>query len=125
MMDGMTKEEIGRDPVLNRFRHALSDVYGDRLERVVLFGSRARGEARPDSDYDIAVFLYNDFDHGRELFRLADIGSALLEQTGEWVHALPFPATAVQGAAGTGARDDRPGGAVSSRAATNDQVPPP
>jgi uncharacterized protein len=38
------------DPVLARFRAAVARLYGDRLERVVLFGSRARGEARPDSD---------------------------------------------------------------------------
>ena len=34
---------------------ALSDGLGDRLVAVVLFGSRARGEARPDSDWDLLV----------------------------------------------------------------------
>ena len=45
------------DPILRRFRAALDRLYGDRIERVVLFGSRARGDAREDSDYDVAVFL--------------------------------------------------------------------
>jgi uncharacterized protein len=45
------------DPVLVRFRKALDDMCGDRLERVVLFGSRARGDAHAESDYDMAVFL--------------------------------------------------------------------
>lgn len=45
------------DPILTRFRATLAEVYGDRLERVVLYGSRARGDHRPDSDYDIAVFI--------------------------------------------------------------------
>ncbi len=49
------------DPVLARFRAAIADLYGERIERVVLFGSRARGDARPDSDYDVLVFL-KDFD---------------------------------------------------------------
>jgi hypothetical protein len=43
--------------VLTRFRAAVTEIYGERAERVVLFGSRARGDAKPDSDYDIAVFL--------------------------------------------------------------------
>jgi uncharacterized protein len=34
------------DPVLIRFRAALDALYGERIERVVLFGSRARGDAR-------------------------------------------------------------------------------
>jgi predicted nucleotidyltransferase len=45
------------DPALRRFRTALDDVFCDRIEGVVLFGSRARGETTEDSDYDIAVFL--------------------------------------------------------------------
>lgn len=28
------------DPVLLRFRGAVAEIYGDRVERVVLFGSR-------------------------------------------------------------------------------------
>ena len=43
------------DPILTRFRAALDKIYGDRIERVVLFGSRARGDAHEDSDYDVAV----------------------------------------------------------------------
>ena len=30
------------DPILRRFRTALDALYGDRIERVVLFGARAR-----------------------------------------------------------------------------------
>ena len=75
------------DPILKRFRAALDEIYGDRLERVVLFGSRARGDAGEDSDYDIAVFL-KDLKEGdldtrwRELDRLADLRSAILSDTG-------------------------------------------
>ncbi len=32
------------DPILKRFRAAVLEMYGDRLEGVVLFGSRARGD---------------------------------------------------------------------------------
>jgi predicted nucleotidyltransferase len=32
-------------------------MHGERIERVVLFGSRARCDVKPDSDYDIAVFI--------------------------------------------------------------------
>ena len=48
------------DPILKRFRAELDALYGERIERVVLFGSRARGDARDDSDYDVAVFLHVD-----------------------------------------------------------------
>ena len=85
---------LNDDPVLGRFRKALGEVYGDRLARVVLFGSRARGDARPDSDYDIAVFLHDMNDRGSELHRLADLSTDLIGETGEFVHAMPYAAGA-------------------------------
>lgn len=68
-------DQVLAEPVLSRFRAAVADAYGDRIERVVLFGSRARGGARPDSDYDVAVFLHDMADRWREMDRLADIGT--------------------------------------------------
>ena len=78
------------DPILTRFRAALNEAYGSRLDRVVLYGSRARGDAAPDSDYDIAVFLRDMPDRAAELNRLADLGTNILHDTGELVHAMPY-----------------------------------
>jgi predicted nucleotidyltransferase len=91
-------ERLTRDPVLMRFRAALDDIYGARLERAVLFGSRARGEARPDSDYDVAVFLTSLPDRWTELDRLADLRVRFLDDTGRFFDAMPYPASAYAGA---------------------------
>jgi uncharacterized protein len=82
------------DPILKRFRAALGEIYGGRLERVVLFGSRARGDARDDSDYDIAVFINHLGPLSSELDRLADLETDILYNTGAVVNVLPFAARA-------------------------------
>jgi predicted nucleotidyltransferase len=78
------------DHTLASFRRALEDIYGDRLERVILFGSRARGEARPDSDYDVAVFLKSMVDRWQELDRLADLSLNFADKAGSIINALPY-----------------------------------
>jgi uncharacterized protein len=83
---------VADDPILKRLRAALNAIYGDRIERVVLFGSRARGEAHAGSDYDVAVFLRGLADRFAEMDRLADLGTDILEETGEFVHAMPYRA---------------------------------
>ena len=80
------------DPILARFRAALVDIYGDRLERVVLFGSRARGDAHPDSDYDVAVFVRDLADRWHEIKRLSAIETDILGDTGAFIHAMPYSA---------------------------------
>jgi len=52
-------------PILSELKQRLTEHYGDRLERLVLFGSHARGDAEPDSDIDVLVVL-NDLDESRE-----------------------------------------------------------
>ena len=65
-------------------------LYGDRLERVVLFGSRARGDAHADSDYDVAVFLRDLADRWHEIRRLSAIETDILAETGAFIHAMPL-----------------------------------
>jgi predicted nucleotidyltransferase len=91
-MPGMT-DRLQHNPILTRFRATLDEIYGPRLERVILYGSRARGDAREDSDYDVAVFL-RDYTLGTttELYRLADLSTAILDETGTFIHAMPYPA---------------------------------
>jgi len=75
---------------LIRFRAALADAFGERIERVVLFGSRARGEARPDSDYDVAVFLKDFAGAVEEMGPIAEIETDILMDTGAVINAFPL-----------------------------------
>jgi predicted nucleotidyltransferase len=88
----MEPEKPFDDPLLARFRAAVADIYGDRVERVVLYGSRARGDAQQDSDYDVAVFLRGMTDRIAELYRLADLSTSILEDGGAFIHAVAYPA---------------------------------
>ncbi len=71
-------------------------MYGERLERVVLFGSRARGDFRSDSDYDVAVFLKTLPDFWVEAHRLADLRIVFLDLNGAFFNALPFAGSAYE-----------------------------
>lgn len=42
---------------LRAYARTLEDQFGSQLLEVLLFGSRARNEASPDSDLDVAVIL--------------------------------------------------------------------
>ncbi|QWR77139.1 nucleotidyltransferase family protein [Candidatus Magnetomonas plexicatena] len=84
------------EPVLLQFKAELVAMYGQRLARVVLFGSRARGDAREDSDYDIAVFLKSLSDRWAELDRLALLRVAFIDDTGAFFDVLPYSDTAYQ-----------------------------
>ncbi len=76
--------------VLSQFRAALNALYGDQLARVVLYGSRARGDAEDDSDYDVAIFLRSLPDRWAELDRLADLRVRFLDETGAFFDARPY-----------------------------------
>src|SRR5262249_21391572 len=80
------------DPILKRFRAALNTLYGDRIERVVLFGSRARGDAREGSDYDVAVFLKDLTDPLQEVGRIVPLVTDILYEDGVFIHAMPHRA---------------------------------
>ena len=90
----MTIGKLSDDPALVRFREALDGMYGNQVDRVVLFGSRAHGDARLDSDYDVAVFLKNPGELWDDLGILANITTTIMNDTGAVISAKPFPAQA-------------------------------
>jgi predicted nucleotidyltransferase len=61
------------DPGLQEIVRRLVDLY--RPDRIYLFGSTARGEAGPDSDYDIMVVMPDDAPP--ELCRTKDVYQVL------------------------------------------------
>ncbi|MFQ5572345.1 MAG: nucleotidyltransferase domain-containing protein [Rhodothermales bacterium] len=76
--------------LLPEVRQHLADIYGDRLARVVLYGSQARGEAHAESDVDVLVVLYGAYDLYAETKRLVRLQTDLLDRHGLLVSFQPF-----------------------------------
>ena len=53
--------------LLEDIRSRLAAAHGQRLRGVVLYGSEARGDARPDSDIDVLVLLDGPIDYAVDL----------------------------------------------------------
>ncbi len=69
------------DPILARLKKELEALYGARLQRVLLYGSRARGDHQPDSDYDVLVVLQGPVDFWPEQKALSALSSDILWKT--------------------------------------------
>lgn len=54
----------------HRLKDAILATDGDRVTRVILFGSRARGDARRDSDFDLLVVVRGLSPDERTAYRL-------------------------------------------------------
>jgi uncharacterized protein len=54
--------------------------------------ARAGGDAQPDSDYDVAVFLRDMTNRDAEMNRLADLTTDILYNEGQFIHAMPYSA---------------------------------
>jgi predicted nucleotidyltransferase len=65
------------DQILREYRRGLEAIYGPRLARIILFGSRARQDAQPDSDIDIVVVLRGPVDPNEEIRRLSSVSATL------------------------------------------------
>ncbi|MEA3401230.1 MAG: nucleotidyltransferase domain-containing protein [Armatimonadota bacterium] len=81
------------DEALRQLRAELEELYGERLKGLYLFGSRARGDAEPDSDVDVAVVL-DDFEYeSDELTRMAPVLNRLSLECDLVFAAVPIRAS--------------------------------
>jgi predicted nucleotidyltransferase len=66
------------EPILREFKRQISELYGRRPEKVVIYGSFTRGQADDEhSDIDLAVVLAGAVAPCKEINRMADIFTEL------------------------------------------------
>ena len=60
-------ESLIINKILEKVKIFLQTTYQDNLDKVILFGSRARGDYRTDSDIDILMVLNEPFNYSQEV----------------------------------------------------------
>ncbi|MDI6760955.1 MAG: nucleotidyltransferase domain-containing protein [Candidatus Brocadiaceae bacterium] len=50
-------ENNSADSILKELSQTLKKEFGQRIKDIILFGSRARGDSYPESDYDVLVLV--------------------------------------------------------------------
>jgi predicted nucleotidyltransferase len=74
------------DAVALEFARLVRSRLGERVRKIILFGSRARGEARPHSDYDVVVVVDRRTPEAREAILEIEVG--LMDRHGSLVACL-------------------------------------
>ena len=59
-----TKSEL--KIVLQEVENASKQLYGDKLNKIILYGSYARGDNTEESDIDIMIILDGDIDDSKQ-----------------------------------------------------------
>ncbi len=71
----MTPSQL--EALLQTLRRELAKALGLELDEVVLYGSRARGEARPDSDIDVLIVVNGELPDLALTERISEITARL------------------------------------------------
>ncbi len=74
---------------LERFTVELRDLYRQRLDSVILYGSRARGEGGPESDIDTLIVLNPLGDFWEEFGRISPVASRVSLDYDVVISAIP------------------------------------
>jgi len=85
-MDEVTQAAV------QEFKARLIQRYGKRLKGIYLFGSRARGDYRADSDVDLALFIEDIANPAREQWDLVDDSYPILLSHGVYIEPWVFQA---------------------------------
>jgi predicted nucleotidyltransferase len=73
MSEFKCKKQLEIIEILKEFKTNLKKLYGDKLSKIILYGSYSRGEQTEDSDVDLAIVLKGDIRPFREIDKMTAI----------------------------------------------------
>lgn len=71
-------------------RQEIQAALGDDLDTTLLYGSRARGDATPESDWDVLVLLRDSANRAKARAAMRALVGRIAEETNEHVSILPI-----------------------------------
>jgi uncharacterized protein len=86
----MLTDNATLNSLMQELRQALSELYGDRLINLILFGSHARNQATAASDIDVMVVLKGAISPGDEIFRMSTLKTELNLKYDELISVIPI-----------------------------------
>ncbi|MBN1328169.1 MAG: nucleotidyltransferase domain-containing protein [Candidatus Heimdallarchaeota archaeon] len=84
-MDKQLKE------IMKRIKNYLIETYDEKITRVIIYGSKARGEATKDSDVDVLVVVEDTVNCSIVRKSLSDLLWEILMTEGELVSVIVIP----------------------------------
>ena len=86
----MNAVDFDLDALTAEFKQAMQDLYGDRLAKVILYGSYARGDFHAESDVDFMLVLKDaELKRLEELNRTTDIRMRLFDKYDRLISLTP------------------------------------
>ena len=88
LLDPPTSTRV--EAAMARFVRLMRDRYGRNLRGVYLFGSRARGDAKPFSDVDLAIVVSDSARNTTEVADLSGVAYEVFLETGAEIQPWVF-----------------------------------
>lgn len=79
--------DIPLDVILAKLRALAPAIKAEGVTRLAVFGSRVRGDARPDSDLDI-LLEYPPHVSGQPFFNWSKVMNMIEDEIGVWPHIM-------------------------------------
>ena len=86
----LKEDRIMNSNIFQELKQSLTDLYQEKLVKIILYGSQARGTATTDSDVDILVVLKDEVSAFDEILRMAEITTTIGLKYDELISIFPI-----------------------------------
>ena len=86
----LKEDRIMNSNIFQELKQSLTYLYQEKLVKIILYGSQAKGTATTDSDVDILVVLKDEVSAFDEILRMAEITTTIGLKYDELISIFPI-----------------------------------